>query len=147
MVAGRSHEREAAAIDRLQRDARREDGRVPGRLRRNRVGVEQQRPFDRAQEGEMAVGVHARELLVRRLPLDGRAAEPEQPRLALRMVVSRRVQVSQRGIRQELDSASKRPASRPRPHSPASAAARPHVGSWSSSGGKGASASIVAMWR
>ena len=74
----------------------------------------------------------------RRLPLDRLAAEPEQPLLPLR-VLARRVQARERRIGQEVDSASRRPASRPSPHSPASAAARSHVGSWSSSGGSGAS--------
>ena len=81
-----------------------------------------------AQERQVVGGVHALELVVRRPPLDGRAAEPEQPLLPLG-VVSRRMQVRERRIGQELDSASSRPVSRPSPQSPASAAARLHVGS------------------
>ena len=79
--------------------------------------------------------VNARQLLVRRLPLDRLAGEHEQPVGPLGMV-ARRVQVREHRVRQELDSASSRPASRPRPHSSASAAARSHVGVWSSSGGQ-----------
>ena len=88
----------------------------------------------------------ARQLLDGRAALDRLAAEPEQPVLSLG-VVSGRMEVRERGVGQELDSASSRPASRPSPHSSASAAARLHVGCWSSSGGSGASRSMVAMRR
>ena len=53
---------------------------------------------------------------MRRLALDGLAVEHEQPVGPLGMV-ARRVQVREHRVRQELDSASRRPARRPRPHS------------------------------
>lgn len=104
------------------------------------------RPVDRPQEREIGLGVNPRELLLGRIALDRLAGEPEQPVLALGMI-PRRMEVRKRRVRQEVDSASSRPANLPSPHVSASAAARSHVGSWSSSGGNGASASIVATCR
>ena len=147
VVAGRPDEREAAAIDRLQGDPGREHGSLPRRLGRDGVAVEEERQLDRLQEREVIGRVHARQLLVRRPPLDGLAAEPQQPLLPLRMLVPSDAGAPERGFVRSSTVASRRPASRPRPHSSASAAARPHVGSWSSSAGSGASSSIVAMWR
>ena len=146
VVPGRPDEREAAAVDGLERDPGRERRRLPRRLRADGVGVELNRAVDRLQQLQVAVLVDSRKLLVRRFPLDELALEHEQPVGALG-VVARRVQVSEDRVRQELDSASSLRVSRPRPHSSASAAARSQVGCWSSSFGSGASRSIVAMCR
>ena len=83
------HEREAAAVDRLERDPRRERRRVPRRLRADRVGVEVHGPVDGAEQRQVAGRVDARELLDARPPLDRLAAEPEQPVLPLRVVPGR----------------------------------------------------------
>ncbi len=143
-MARRTHEREAVPVDGLEGDAGRKRGGLPRGLRGDRVRVEQRGPVDRAEEREVAAGVGAGELLLGGVPLDRLAAEPEQPVLALGMLAGR-VQPRQVGIRQELDSVSIRAASRPSPHCRARSAPRSHVGSWSSSGGSGASASIVAI--
>jgi hypothetical protein len=143
MVPGRPHECEPAAVDRLDRDPGSERRRIPRGLRGDGIGVELDGTVERPEEREVRFGVDARELLFARAPVDGLAREPEEPILTFGMI-SGRVKVRERGVRQEVDSASRRPASRPSPHSSASAAARAQVGSWSSSGGRGASASIVA---
>ena len=94
--------------------------------------------------------VDAGDLLLRHAPLARSSPlEHREPLLPLR-VRARRMQARERRVGQELDadsSSSSRPASRPSPHSSASAAPRPQVGSWSSSGGSGAVASIVATRR
>ena len=128
VVAGRPHEREPAAVDRFERDPGRQRRRFPRGLRADRVRVEVPGPVDRPQEREIWLGVNSRELLLACVPLDRLAAEPEQPVLALGMVPGR-MEVRESRVRQEVDSASSRPASLPSPHSSASAAARSHVGS------------------
>ena len=122
MVAGGPDERKAVPVDRLERDPSRERRRLPGRLRADGVGVELRGPVNRPQQLEVAGGVNATELLHGRAALDRLALEHEQPVLPLGMVPCR-MEVRERVIRQELDSASNRPASRPSPHSSASAAA------------------------
>ena len=103
-------------------------------------------PVDAPQERQIRLGVNPRKLLLGRVAFDRLAAQPEQPVLTLGMV-PRRVKVRESRVGQEVDSASSRPANLPSPHVSASAAARSQVGVWSSSGGKGASASIVATCR
>ena len=76
----------------------------------------------------MRLGVDARELLFARVPLDGLAAEPEEPVLSFGMVPGR-MKVREGLVRQEFDSASRRPASLPSPHSSARSAAWSYVGS------------------
>ena len=83
---------------------------------------------DGPQEREVWLGVNSCELLLGCAPLDCLAREPEQPVLALGMA-SRRMEVRESRVGQEVDSASSRPASLPKPHLSASAAARAHVGS------------------
>ena len=58
--------------------------------------------------------MNARELLLARVPLDRLAAESEQPVLTLGMV-SGRMQMREGRVRQEFDSASRRPARPPEP--------------------------------
>ena len=146
VVPRRPDECETCAVDGIERDPGRERRCLPRCLRADGVGVELNRAVDRLQQLQVTVLVDPRKLLVRRFPLDDLALQHEQPVWALG-VVARRVQVSKGRVRQELDSASSRRVSRPRPHSSASAAARFQVGCWSSSFGNGASRSIVAMCR
>jgi hypothetical protein len=146
VMPGRPDERESASVDGFERDPGRERRRPPGRLRGDGVRVELDGPVDSLQQLQVGGFVHANELLLRRLPLDRLSVQHEQPVLPLGMV-ARRVQLREHRIGQEVDNASSRPLRRPKPHSPASAAARSHVGCWSSSGGSGASRSIVAMCR
>jgi hypothetical protein len=100
-------------------------------------------------------GVAAAKLLLRGDPLDGLGGEGGEnggdPRASLR-VLSGRVQLGERGVREELHHvsaarASRRPASAPRPQRAARAAASAHAGVWSGRGKSGAEASIVAIRR
>ena len=148
-MARRPHEREAAAVDRLERDPGGEQRSVPRRLRGDRVGVELRRAIDAAEQRDVFRGVRPDDLFLGRAPVDRRPGQDEQPLLQLG-VRTRRMQPRELGVRQELDVASSvrsRAASRASPQSSVSAAARPQVGRWSSSGGSGAVGSIVAMRR
>ena len=123
-----SDEREATPVDRLESDPRGERRRLPRGLGSNRVRVELHRSVDPPQQREVVGHMHACQLFLACVPLDRFAAEPKQPVLPLRVRPSR-VETRKREVGQELDSASRRPASLPNPHSSASAAARAHVGS------------------
>jgi hypothetical protein len=74
MVAGRAHEREAAARGRLDRRAGREQARLEGRRRGDRVAVEPDGGVDRLDPLDVAPAVAALEIGSRRR-LDLAAAE------------------------------------------------------------------------
>jgi hypothetical protein len=146
VVPGRADEGEAAAVDRLARDPGGERGARPARLRRDRVRVEQLRPVDALEPLEVHLVVDAREVGAPGAPLDHGALEEQEPLGTLGMLAGR-VQPGEVVVRQRLDVASRRPASAPRPSSDANAAARAQSGSASTTGGKGASGSSVAIER
>jgi hypothetical protein len=103
-VAGRPDQRETAALDRVERAARREERRLPARLRGNRVRVEQGRNLDRREPVEVSGVVAALYLLTRGGPaLD--YVEGLEQRLEPRArfdVRLRRVELGERGVAYEV---------------------------------------------
>ena len=93
MVARRTHEREAAALDGLDRAAGGQQRRAVGRLRRRRVGREPRRPVDGLHDVEVRLRVAAEDLRLGRLarlrPLREGLVEHRHSRRRLRMVARR----------------------------------------------------------
>ena len=105
MVAGRADEREAPALRRRDRRARREQRGLERRLRRRRVRVEPRELVDRADSVDVPGGVAAQDgLLPRRLRFHEveRVEERSQPRLRFGMLPGR-VQLRERGVAQYVD--------------------------------------------
>jgi hypothetical protein len=145
-VAGGPDQCEASLVDRLARDARGEDRRLPARLGCDRVRVEQLRPVDPLQQLEVRLVVDAEEVVAPGQPLDEGAVEDEKPLRSLGMLAGR-VEPGELVVRQRFDVASSRPASAPSPSSDAKAAARAQSGSPSTTSGSGAPGSSVAIER
>ena len=66
MVPGRSHEGEAAAVDRLERAPGSEQRRLETRLGRDRVRIEERRNLERRQPVEVGRRMAALDLFARR---------------------------------------------------------------------------------
>jgi len=147
MVTGRANEREPAAVDGVERDARRERRRLPRGLRGDRVRIELDGPFDRLQLREVLGNVSAEQLLLGRAARDRCSVESREALLPLR-VRSSGVQSGERGVRQRVDAASSRRVARPsNPSSRAAAAPAPQSGTRSATSGNGALGSNVATRR
>ena len=146
VVSWRPHEREGAAVDRFERDARSEGGGRPRGLRGDSIGIEQRRARDLLEPVEVRGIVDALELLAGRASLDGLAGQPGESLLPFRVVTGR---VEQRVLRigQRVDVASSRSANPSSPSSRACAAAPAQSGSRSWISGSGAVASSVAIRR
>ena len=106
MVAGWPHEREAVALDGLDRASGGQQRRTVGRLRYRRVGVEPRRPVDGPHDVEVRLRVAAEDLRLGRLPrvcpLREGLVQHRHSRRGLRMV-ARRVQLSEVCVAYELD--------------------------------------------
>ena len=148
VVAGRADEREAAAVDRLERDPGGERARPPSSSRRRSC------PASSARAGRSRAAARGGRRVRTRsscsVARDRSTVSPAEPAAAgpaapdgRRSGGAARAPGSS-GARQRLQ-----PAGEPAeaPLVARAAAARAQVGSWSSSGGSGASASIVAMRR
>ena len=153
MVAGRPAERETAAVDRLEREPRREERRVEARRPGRCVGIEQRVLLEPVQPLDVGAGVGREHLLDCRPPLDRCRLERRQrldPLSPLGVEVPGEVQEREARRAQELDDASSPrsfPSTPPSPHSWARSAPRPQCGGPSSNGGSGAVRSIVAIRR
>ena len=150
VVAGRAHEREAAAQRRLDRRARRERGGLERRRRADSVAVEPETVLDRADELHVLGRVAEQQLVDRRraaLAPDVLVGEQHlEPFGSLRMPAGR-VQPRHCGVRQDVDSAATRLATPPSPRPSRKEDASAHAGDVSARGGRGAEASIVAIRR
>ena len=153
VVAGRADQREASGLDRRDRASCGEPRRFPGGRPGEGVAVQPRLFVDRGDRLDVRDVVDALDLLPARPYAAGRAAQRlEEDREPFgpfgMMMVTRRMEVCHRGMRDQLDAASSsRPASRPRPSFSAAAPPARQSGSRSGSGGTGADGSSVAMCR
>jgi hypothetical protein len=106
VMTGRPHEREAAALDRLDGTTGGKQRRAVGRLRGGRVGCEPRRPVDGLHHVEIRFRVAAKDLrlggLPRLAPLRKGFLEHRHPRRGLRMV-ARRMETGEVLMAYELD--------------------------------------------
>ena len=106
VMTWRPHEREAAALDRLDRTAGGEQRRAVGRLGGGRVGREPHGPVDGLQHVDVRLRVAAEDLRLGRLPrlapLRKGILEHLDPRRGLRMV-ARRMETGEVLMAYELD--------------------------------------------